>query len=1105
MNKPVSATWLRADQRERWLRGDRVPVEAYLEREPALQDDPEGVLDLIYSEVVLREEAGDAPRLDEYLERFPRFEAQLRLQFDVHRALEGDALESGDVRGSASREDDGSAPPAAAEEATAPGYEILGELGRGGMGVVYLARQVDLKRRVALKMILAGFHADSRERARFRTEAEAVARLQHPHIVQIYEVGDLDGRPFFSMELVDGGSLDRTIAGTPQPPTRAAQLVETLARAMDHVHRHGIIHRDLKPSNVLLTVDGVPKITDFGLAKLLDLGPGETPTDAFIGTPSYMAPEQASGQSRAIGPGSDVYALGAILYEMLTGRPPFRAETALDTALLVITQEPVAPTRLQPKVPRDLETICLKCLEKEPRRRYPDAGELADDLARFLAGEPIRARPISAWQRGVKWAKRRPSAAALVAVSGVATLALLSLGLWFDAVERHRLEGLRAEARQLISRGRVAFAAEDWQAARLHLASALAKLGPEPSLADAKAQVEPLLAVVNQRLADQGVADRRRARRRSFERWRDEVLFHGTMPVDVDAAVSMQRAESAAREALATVGLAIDTPEARALDPPLSPDEEAEIIPGCYELLLVLADALAQPLPSRVPGDHRGRVVRALRILDRAAGLRPPTRAYHLRRSRFLASLGDEPAAMREKERAASLQPDGAIDYFLAGVDSFLGSEGRSEPGALARAIDSFDHTLRLQPGHFWAGYYLAVCNLNSGRPDLAKAYLTTCLSRRPDFVWLYLLRGFALGKLREFPAAEADFQKASELGPNDDARYALLVNRAAIRFHQAKFAAAAVDLDRAIALKPDGYRAHLNLALLLKERKKYDEAVAELDRAVRLGPPAQVLADIRDERAQVLLLGGRYDEAARACDEILSTRPGDAEAHGVRAAALLELGDYGEAARSFDRYLARGGAPVPYAYRGRGLARMKLGDYEGALDDYTRALQFKPDGDLRAHRGWAYFFAGAPRLALRDFDEAVRLNPENGDAYVGRGLARVTLGLHREAVADAEEALRRAPLPPEMLHNVACIFAQAVGRVESEYDHSDRDSLASRYRGQAVATIRRALDRLPASRRGPFWRETVLPDSYLDPIRRSPEFRELEGRVKDDLAPTAP
>jgi eukaryotic-like serine/threonine-protein kinase len=296
-----------------------------------------------------------------------------------------------------------------------PGYEILGELGFGGMGVVYKARQVKLNRLVALKVIRSGSHAVQAERDRFRIEAEAVARLQHPGVVQVYEVGEHNGMPFYALEFCEGGSLDHHLGGTSQSPEQAAALVEVLARAVEAAHARGIIHRDLKPANILLSVVGsslsvakgleksrdngqrtmdngfIPKITDFGLAKLLDDGTGHTQSGAVLGTPAYMAPEQARGKSKNVGPAADIYSLGAILYECLTGRPPFRGETSLDTLSQVLNDEPVSPRRHQ-RCPRDLEAICLKCLEKDPPRRYSSAVDLADDLRRFLSGEPVQAR-----------------------------------------------------------------------------------------------------------------------------------------------------------------------------------------------------------------------------------------------------------------------------------------------------------------------------------------------------------------------------------------------------------------------------------------------------------------------------------------------------------------------------------------------------------------------------------------------------------------------------------------------------------------------------------------------------------------------------------------
>ena len=295
-------------------------------------------------------------------------------------------------------------------------YELLGEIARGGMGVVYKARQRGLNRVVALKLILAGHLASDDDVRRFRHEAQAAAGLQHPRIVAIHEIGEHLGQHYFSMDYVEGTSLAAEVRAGPLEPARAAALVRTLAEAVHYAHQQGILHRDLKPSNVLLDADGRPRITDFGLAKRLDAGHAHTLTGTVMGTPSYMSPEQASGGTRGpIGPLSDVYSLGAILYELLTGRPPFRAETTLDTLMLVLDSEAPLPRKLDPAVPRDLETICLKAMAKRPARRYASAQALAADLGRYLDGEPIVARPLGPVGHLLRWARRNPALAVTAA------------------------------------------------------------------------------------------------------------------------------------------------------------------------------------------------------------------------------------------------------------------------------------------------------------------------------------------------------------------------------------------------------------------------------------------------------------------------------------------------------------------------------------------------------------------------------------------------------------------------------------------------------------------------------------------------------------------
>jgi eukaryotic-like serine/threonine-protein kinase len=324
-------------------------------------------------------------------------------------------------------------------------YELIEEIGRGGMGVVFKARHVRLGRVVALKMILGGALARPDDLHRFENEAAAAAQLQHPNIVALYEVGAYENQPYFSMEYISGTSLGERAAHGPLPSRRAAVYLEATARAVHYAHSRGIIHRDLKPGNVLLDAQDQPKVTDFGLAKLITTDSGQTRTGAVLGTPSYMSPEQAAGR-KDLGPAADIYSLGAILYELITGRPPFAGATPLATINLVAEQEPLSPRLLNPAVDLDLETICLKCLEKDPRRRYGSAGALADDLKRYLDGEPIAARRLGPVGRLIKWVRRKPAWATVLALIFAALAIFVAFAVWTASEERDLRE--KAEAAQ---------------------------------------------------------------------------------------------------------------------------------------------------------------------------------------------------------------------------------------------------------------------------------------------------------------------------------------------------------------------------------------------------------------------------------------------------------------------------------------------------------------------------------------------------------------------------------------------------------------------------------------------------------------------------------
>jgi tetratricopeptide (TPR) repeat protein len=429
--------WLdlaRADQSDRWRHGHGVKAEDYFSEVPQLRDDVEEALVLICGEIQLRREWGERPDTGDYRRRFPALANEIAMQFEVDRIL---------ADGDGKTVDDELSDLEMLPTPELPGYEILERIGSGASGSVYRARQVSLNRYVAIK-VLPMPDGDPTRLARQRQEAEILAHLRHPNVVHVYEVLHHHGCLYLVMEFVDGPTLKEFAAGRALAPIKAAQFVLTFAETMQMVHDTGVLHRDLKPSNVLVPAAEQIRITDFGLAKLCSGDNLLTTEDSVLGTPSYMSPEQALGGAHTAGPGTDVYSLGAILYELLTGRPPFLGATVLDTLSLIREQDPVPPGQLQPHVPRDLETICLQCLHKSPQNRYLSAAALADDLRRFLGGAPILARRTSAAERLIRWCRRNPVVAALT--SAVALLLIVAVVILSAKNASIRLEAAAKDA-----------------------------------------------------------------------------------------------------------------------------------------------------------------------------------------------------------------------------------------------------------------------------------------------------------------------------------------------------------------------------------------------------------------------------------------------------------------------------------------------------------------------------------------------------------------------------------------------------------------------------------------------------------------------------------
>jgi tetratricopeptide (TPR) repeat protein len=1129
-----------------WRAGLRPRIEDYLgetrERERALLLQGLLVLDLAY-----RRRRGGRPTAAEYLARFSESPDLINAVVceHAHSGLADSAATTGFAGSPPDWSDgdpDGTLGAASVPEwcgsdwPEVPGYDIQAVLGFGGMGVVFRARQRQLNRFVALKMIRAGIDARPGDRERFLVEAEAVARLHHANILQIYDFGEVAGLPFVALELLEGGRLADRLAGTPQPARQAAELMVTLARAIHAAHQAGIVHRDLKPSNVLFDRDGTPKIVDFGLAKRLEQEDGQTLSGQIVGTPSYMAPEQAQGRIKEVGPAADVYALGAILYELLTGRPPFKATTSMQTVMQVINDDPVPPSRLLPRVPRDLETICLKCLAKEPSRRYAGAQALADDLERYLSNQPIRARRTPLWERAVKWARRRPVAALLWVLGLASALALGGAGLYeHERAETVRVAILRREIDRALDEAHTELDQRQWDTAKGILTVLRPRLRDEPQLADRRTRIDDLL-----QQADQGVKVQQDYQH--LLQCHKKVLFHANQLAGLDLPGSKEATLAFARKALAIFaapGSSGSWTLAALPSSLFSANERARITEVYYELFLILAEVTDQPEDG-------------LWFLDQAARLHPaPTQAYYLRQAACLAGRGDEEGAERARSAAARTNPSSALDHFLTGQVLY-------KRGHAAAARDHFTEALRLQPDHFWARYLSAFCCLQDNRPEEAVLQLDACIGRESDFAWLYMLRGYirSLMILRrrdeaarragsqpnvprsDFQPADADFRTAAQLlerQPDQELSYVLLLVRGLTEFKRGELARAVDDLHQAIVLNPHDFQALVVLAKVEEARGNPDAAIARYDQAIKahlvawaplyraradvhLGlketTPAQRTLALRDletavalspgdtvvardhtNRARLLRQEGRDSEALDACTAALKIAPDHAPAHRLRLRILLDLKRDGEVLDSCTALLKQDQA-APELYELRALARSRRGDHAGAIEDDTTALRLRPDWTpLLLRRGWLHLTVGAPRLALPDFDEVIKRDPTSSEAYVGRGTAQVLLGDCRAAVADAETALHRGTLDNRLAYNAARIYAQAAQATAPDLKRRRRDAVGQEYEERAVELLIQAIHLTPPSDRREFWRNQINEDPALKSI-----VPRLKLRLRDPL-----
>jgi tetratricopeptide (TPR) repeat protein len=656
--------------------------------------------------------------------------------------------------------------PSAAVLPWLPGYELLRKIGQGGMGEVYLARQLNLNRLVAIKKIKGGRLAGPEMLAHFRGEAEALGRLQNQHIVQVYNVEEHHDEPYLVMEYVGGGNLLEKTARRPMAFREAAQFVAILARAMHLVHERGIVHLDLKPENILLADGDVPKISDFGLAKRLDEDtPGQTHR-LVIGTPEYMSPEQATAQGRKIGPLADVYALGAILYRLLTSRTPFTrmpGDNSLGILQAIARDEPAAPRRLNPRVPRDLDTICRKCLEKDPNRRYASAAALGDDLERWLRGEPILARPVGPVVRAWKWARRHPAKVAMLAALGAV---VLGLGLWLRAESRRRAGQLQEDARDLATVQAHMMEQHFADAAKI-VAGALARVQGEPSLADHQRRWQRVQALVQFFVRSEEAWFRAGEERFEEGRAACEAGLQNLGIVDAGGEFSLDWWDR-----LPVAELSDEQQVGK-----LREEVYRQLLLLTYLRTVVWAGEGERKTPAAIAGYHA-----AFRALDqahayekKAQDLTPAKTVGVFARSlrELLKWSGDPlPPWTAEEELRYRTVPEklptidfffnGTVHYYLAPrlkkinpVQAFLiqalTSGLRNDldlQHPLETAEDNLQEAVRLDPGQYWPNFVLGRTLLAQGKTGESLMAFNACVASRPDYPVSYQFRALVLCKL---------------------------------------------------------------------------------------------------------------------------------------------------------------------------------------------------------------------------------------------------------------------------------------------------------------------------------------------------------------------